>query len=173
MAHITNHPNTIYVDMDGVLCNFNGQSIKFFGEKFDTDRFFTLKEKAASIQKDRTFWSDMAWMPGGRALWDYVRPFGPHILSAIAEWNSWGSIEQGKREWIAKHLRGINNNAINLCRRRDKQVFAHSRGVPNILIDDNKKNIAEWTGRGGIGHFYTTTPLAIQFLRDTGFIHYK
>ena len=173
MAHILNHPNIIYCDLDGVLCDFDGKSLEFFGERFDTTNYFTLKEKAAAIQKDRRFWSDMAWTSGGPDLWNYLRAFNPHILSAIAEWGSWASIEQGKREWINRNLRGINHGAIHLCRRRDKQVFAQSHGIPNILIDDSEKNIAEWNGRGGIAHFYTTTPHAIRFLQDQGFILYK
>ena len=91
------------------------------------------------IKKTPKFWSDMPWMPGGKQLWNYIKQYKPHILSAY-------TIEDpncipGKKTWLRRNV-SISTSNINLVRRRDKQRFAMKSGgnrQPAILIDDYPK----------------------------------
>ncbi|MBP7435362.1 MAG: hypothetical protein KA799_04350, partial [Bacteroidales bacterium] len=65
-----------------------------------------------------------------------------------------------KEQWIKKEL-GLNVEYY-LTTRKEKQNFsAHD----HILIDDMKKNIEEWTQRGGIGVLHTSTKQTINELQ--------
>ena len=49
------------------------------------------------VENDVEFWANLPWIENGRQLWNHVKDFNPHILSApMAE----GSIT-GKRIWVA------------------------------------------------------------------------
>jgi hypothetical protein len=72
-----------------------------------------------------------------------------------------------KRKWVAKHL--SKPKAIHLVPREDKQKWAVTNGLPNILIDDYIKNINEWEAKGGIGVHHTSTSSTISKLKKLGF----
>jgi len=56
-----------------------------------------------------------------------------------------------------------------LVRRIQKQSFAKSQGQPAVLIDDFKKNVDQFTQRGGIGIYHTNTTSTIRQLKSLGF----
>ena len=58
---------------------------------------------------------------------------------------------------------------INLVKREDKQKYAVTDGVQNILIDDYLKNIREWEAAGGIGIWHTDASKTINTLKKHGF----
>jgi hypothetical protein len=53
--------------------------------------------------------------------------------------------------------------------RRDKQKFAKTNGVPNILIDDWGMNIDEWKAAGGIGIKHKSAAETIAALKKLGY----
>ena len=63
----------------------------------------------------------------------------------------------------------IPKQRINLVKREDKQKYAMSDGVANILIDDYIKNIREWEAQGGIGIHHTSAKNTINSLKKLGF----
>tara|TARA_B100000085_G_scaffold188119_1_gene172053 strand:- start:73 stop:594 length:522 start_codon:yes stop_codon:yes gene_type:complete len=158
----------IYLDMDGVLCDF----IK--GVKDTTGVDFTSPdlnkgEKGkikAEIEAKRDFWHNLNWMPGGSQLYRHVKSSQPHILSAYAQWDK--NCRDGKKSWIKRHLM-IPKSRINLVLRQDKKKFAVIDGVQNILIDDYIKNIREWEAAGGIGIWHTDVTRTINTLKKHGF----
>lgn len=150
----------IYCDMDGVLTNFEKRFIdilnqvgkkyyskkelegitrpKDFEKKFSQDEFWKLID-----EQGEDFWAGMEWMPNGQALWDFISPYNPNILSSPSKDNS---SRLGKRMWIKQNLSPAPKKII-FKKSEEKQQYA----APNhILIDDKPSNISEWEAAGGI-----------------------
>jgi len=74
----------IYCDMDGVLCDFEKQFIKFFGmtpDEYDAEHGRTAFWKAIDDAGVR-YWAGMDWMPEGKKLWSYIEKYKPTLLTA-------------------------------------------------------------------------------------------
>ena len=156
----------IYVDMDGVLCDFIAQSKKATGKIFTQDK---AKEYWPIIKRTPRFWSDMPWMPGGKQLWNYIKQYNPHILSAYTPEDP--NCIPGKRTWLRKNVR-ISSNRVNLVRRVEKQKFAMKSDMgraPAILIDDFPRNVDQFKAAGGMGIVHTSTSNTLRELKKLGF----
>ena len=106
-------------------------------------------------------------MPDGKKLYDFIRKYDLHILSAYPSWMING--KKNKMQWLRNHTK-IKEKNINLVQRRDKKDYAtDERGQPAILIDDHTKNIKEWQAAGGIGILHTSTANTISKLKKMGF----
>ena len=150
----------IYCDMDGVLTNFEKRFIdtlnkagkkyyskeelegitrpKHFEKKFGQNEFWKLID-----EQGEDFWAGMEWMPNGQALWNFISPYSPNILSSPSQDNS---SRLGKRMWIRQNLSPAPKEII-FKKAEHKQQYA----APNhILIDDKPSNISEWKAAGGI-----------------------
>ena len=159
----------IYCDMDGVLCDFKKGAEKVTGISINSwmlNPDNRLKWKPIMDTKD--FWATLPWMPGGQQLWNFIKPYNPHILSAYVEHVNDPNCIPGKRSWAKTHL-GISDNKINLVKRKQKQNFALYEGKPAILIDDYIKNTSQFQARGGIGITHTSTSNTINQLKKLGF----
>ena len=109
----------IYCDMDGVLADFMVAAKKATGTTFTQDQSDRHWE---TIRNTRNFWSNMPWMRDGKQLWNYIRQYNPHILSAYTIEDP--NCKPGKRRWLRKNLGYTQNFMINLVRRREKKNFA-------------------------------------------------
>lgn len=87
-------------------------------------------------------------------LWPFLNELGPpvHILSAPIRGREGAPLtaEEGKRSWIRRHL-SPDPGSIVIVEAKDKQNWAITDGVPNLLVDDKGSTIESWNGRGGIG----------------------
>jgi hypothetical protein len=148
----------IYCDMDGVLVDFDKAYFDLTGEKasFNTDpkKFWEPINKAGA-----SFWIKMKWMPDGKQLWNYIKPYNPELLSAPSYQES---SKIGKRVWVK---RNTPDTKLILRTAERKQEFA----TPNtILIDDRADNIQRWNDAGGIGIHHTSAESTIKQLKDLG-----
>lgn len=131
----------IYVDMDGVLCDFNkafeelgyGPENQFDGK---SDEFYKILYHAGE-----KFWSQMSWIPDGKKLWQFIKPYKPIILSTPTFDNF---SRTGKVKWIQKELSMKQKYILEF----KKEIHANP---DSILIDDRIKNIMKWKDAGGIG----------------------
>ena len=158
----------IYMDMDGVLCDFIRGVKETTGIEF-TSPDLNKGEKGkikAQIEQQRDFWHNLQWQPGGQQLFRYLKSSQPYILSAYAGWDK--NCKEGKQSWIKRNLM-IPKQRINLVKREDKQKYATTDGVQNILIDDYLKNIKEWEKAGGIGIHHISVQTSINSLKKQGF----
>lgn len=154
----------LYVDMDGVLCDFlKGAGIatnKHFKTHMDWEK---VKKTDWQILADMgsRFWARLPWTKDGKQLWNFVKDYEPRILSAFptAPENKQHAIN-GKKEWIKKNLTGVKE--VNLVKGIDKQKFARKN---TILIDDSERNINQFNAQGGIGILHTDTNSTIQKLK--------
>jgi 5'(3')-deoxyribonucleotidase len=155
---------TLYVDMDGVLCDFLKGASEATGLNFKQHSDWTKhKDTAWRVLADigSRFWARLPWNKNGKKLWNYVRQYEPRILSAFpqATENKQYAID-GKKEWIKKNLTGVKE--INLVRGQDKQLYARKDA---ILIDDSKRNIDQFNAAGGIGILHKNTNDTIRKLQ--------
>lgn len=152
----------VYVDLDGVLVDFDHGVNQFFGltsaQSDELNRVLASKHGWPKLQREwPTFWIDIPPMPNALALWRLVKPHRPSILTACPP--SWPSAATGKHVWVKRHLPKFAmhpHEKFHAVLRPQKRTFARQPdGTPNILIDDYDVNITEWTASGGIGLHYT------------------
>lgn len=159
----------IFCDMDGVLVDFEAGAKKILnagGESLD----LALKKPGAKekLANTKGFWENLEQMPDGMKLWNFINRYEPRVLTAYPTWDEDG--KHGKRVWVKKHL-NLPDNRFFPVRRVEKQEYAKDEqtGLPNVLIDDHKKNIDEFRAAGGIGIHHTNTNNTISELKKLGF----
>ena len=135
----------IYCDMDGVLTDFEKRFDHFSGmhpqeyeKKYGIEQFWHLIDTKIGVR----FWVGMDWMPEGKRLWDFIKPYRPDLLTSPSRHNS---SRLGKQLWARNNLNP--KPKVIMAYSADKQRYANEN---SILIDDKKSNINEWAAKGGI-----------------------
>ena len=154
----------IYVDMDGVLCDFLKGAGEATGYKFKTHMDWEKVKRTewqTLANMGSRFWARLPWMKDGKQLWKYVQDYEPRILSAFpqAPENKQHAIN-GKVDWIKRNLRNVAE--INIVRGQEKQNYARKN---TILIDDSPRNIDQFNRAGGIGILHTSSSKTIKELK--------
>ena len=155
-----NQQYKIFVDMDGVLVDFEdgyerltGKNIKGNHVKGDADFWQPITD--AGIK----FWAGLKWMPDGKELWSYIKPYNPKILSAPSREES---SKIGKHVWVKNN---ISDTKLILRSAERKQELSELNA---ILIDDREDNIQQWKDAGGIGILHTSANNTINELEKLG-----
>ena len=158
----------IYLDMDGVLVDFEKQLVDTV--KMPISKWMQLDRKARwdPVIARKDFWSTAPWNNEGKKLLNFVKKYDPHILSAYVEHAHDPNCIPGKAKW-AMTKAGIDRSKINLVMRSQKKDYAKVAGQPAILIDDYDKNTKEFTQRGGIGITFKNANQVIAELKKLGF----
>ena len=138
-------PYKIYCDMDGVLTNFEARFEHFSGmhpqdyeKKYGLPAFWELIDVKIGVR----FWVGMDWMPQGKKLWDFIKPYQPDLLTSPSRHNN---SRLGKNLWVKNNLSPKPKTIFAYS--ADKQRYSNEN---SILIDDKKSNIKEWASHGGI-----------------------
>lgn len=155
---------TLYVDMDGVLCDFlkSASEVTPFNLKSSEDFAEVWQESWELIAKEgSSFWATLPWTKDGKELWNFISEYKPNILSAHPknEANKYHAIN-GKNRWVGRNL--SNFNKIHIVLGIEKQDYAHENAV---LIDDYERNILQFRRQGGIGIHHTSTESTITQLK--------
>ena len=155
---------TVYVDMDGVLADlFNHvgglHDVEHYN-KMTPDQWETFFKDSNAYE----LFKSLPVFPTANKLLDIVKNFagGYKILSSPLNFDKEGSIK-GKKEWLAKH---INVPADAWVFEHEKQIYANTNGVPNILIDDYGVNIRKWQAAGGIAIKYQADEDSLKKVLD-------
>ena len=151
----------VYVDMDGVLTDFERRFEQFagvtpdefmsqktieFGKAKATEQFWDLVDKQIGVR----FWAGMPWMPEGEKLYKYLKKSKPTILTSPSREES---SRIGKGVWVKRNMSGV----------------PVKYATPNsILIDDRESNISAWKAAGGIGILFKSTDQVINELSKLG-----
>ena len=158
----------IYVDMDGVLCDFVLAAKRATGQNWQGLR---SGQDWEAIKNTKNFWANMPWTRDGKQLWSYINKFRPHILSAFSPEDP--NCKPGKMRWLRKEIGYTQSFMINIVRRREKKNFAMKGSdigkKPAILIDDYPKNVRQFRAAGGIGIEHTSASSTINQLKRLGF----
>jgi hypothetical protein len=145
----------IYVDMDGVLCNFDKKAKETLGVGSLEEVDFDSKSTWDKINEaGEEYWSTMEWNPGGKKLWDSVKKYNPTILSAPSKDKS---CITGKKKWVREHL----GDSVPVILEKDKHLHSEPG---NVLIDDLPKNINPWNKKGGEGILHKDTDSTLKEL---------
>ena len=150
----------IFVDMDGVLTNFEGRFEQFagvtpdeyiaqksiqFGKDKAYEQFWDLVDEQVGVR----FWAGMPWMPEGEELYKHIKKYKPTILTSPSR-NENSKI--GKGVWVKRNMSWCT---IDIgYQAQGKARFADPN---NILIDDRTENIQSWKAAGGIGILFKST----------------
>jgi len=165
------HKPTIYCDMDGVLVDIVAGLAKLYNipnlSNKNFDSFINPLKKRIDEEHPNLF-ANLPWMTDGKSLWKYISnpKYKVEILSAhTTTWQP--SSKADKLKWIEKNLKP-KPHFSNVVLRPQKKDFATTNGKPNILIDDWKKNIQEWTAVGGIAIYHKSANQTIAELKKLG-----
>lgn len=157
---------TIYVDLDGVLANFDKAAERILGTDniykwefvWGADKFW---EK---LNRHPKFFQELTMMPDAPFLWRSVELHKPVILTALPRENGERVAEQ-KRTWVGKHL-GWKVEVIT-CPTKDKPNYCKPG---DVLIDDRAVNRDAWLGQGGTYIIHTSADSTITTLKALGII---
>ena len=151
---------TLYLDMDGVLCNFDKAYRKLDPEKADRKKFreavFTYK-----------IFEDLEFMPDAQELLNYVCKLDDINIQILTSMGTFDA-EQGnaakyqKMHWLES--KNIPYKANFVRSKQEKANFAHENA---ILIDDSIGCIKPFTEKGGHGILHTRSSDTIQQIHDT------
>jgi hypothetical protein len=130
----------LFLDMDGVLTNWEKQYKKFGGKPYQTSEDIDW-----GVTKSFEFWATMEWLPGGKELWETLAPLRPIILSSPGYANF---AKEGKMDWVRREI----GSGVQVILEADKYNYADSR---SLLVDDMKHNIEGWGSHGGIPLLYS------------------
>jgi 5'(3')-deoxyribonucleotidase len=151
--------NTIFLDMDGVLADFDRFVLEKMGRIF-------FHEKGP--EGDKEMWDFLTTVdhlygqleptPYAFDLWTLANSFGANveILTALPHTRHVPEAEQDKRDWMKKYFGEVK---FNIGPYSDDKWKHAKRG--DILVDDRAANITAWINKGhgiGILHDYEDYP---------------
>lgn len=156
-------PYKLYVDLDGVVADFEG----FYHSNFGHDLKSASKSKMwtninAYKKANGSWYANLPLKKDALALWTYVQPYWPTILTASGVNDE--AIINDKINWSKAHLPG-DPKVIVVINGVAKANYARENA---ILIDDTPKVIDAWVKAGGIGILHTDTESTIEKLKELG-----
>ncbi len=135
----------IYVDMDGVLVDFDAHYKKLFG-------YVPVRPGGTDWKLVRSvgdFYLTLPQMPDLDQLWDRVYPHSPIILTGVP--SQINAADNDKRTWALKHL--TPDTEMICCLAKDKALHCKPG---DILIDDYERHKQKWLDAGGIWITHTS-----------------
>lgn len=137
---------TIYIDLDGVLANFD-QSVKNYTGKYPHEQKEDDLWKA--VQEVPNFYRHLDKMTDADNFFERIKSitkkydYDLKILTAIPRKSTMPSAGDDKKGWVKEHFGNID--VILGPYSKDKWKHATKN---DILIDDRKSNIDEWVNKG-------------------------
>ena len=162
---------TIYVDMDGVIADFD----RFVKEK--TGKFFDEHGTSQAGWDSVKEWPNLyAWlepMPDAydlmEGIWDIVTRLHivdstrVEVLTAIPKIGRIPTAKQDKLEWVQKKHFDRYYDAFNIGPLAEHKQYHCKPG--DVLIDDKARNIEQWASKGGIGILHTSAESTLKALK--------
>lgn len=151
----------LYLDMDGVITDFN----KRYRERFNQGpnevkgRFIDSPQWKQFV--DEEHFATLDWFPGGKVLLEYLKGIDIHIeiLSSSGGDAFYEQITEQKTRWLRNN--GIHFPVNIVPGKRHKKTFAR---LDRILVDDTEKNVVEFIGSGGMAVHHVNVPDTISTL---------
>lgn len=164
----------VYLDMDGVLADFDG-ALYNEGVIIDRDDNRLMKQhldKSQWTDKERNtdakvqvcmsrsgFFRELDIMKGAEKLWAIAG--NPIVLTARPKKEDPNNrVCKEKREWITEYFGSIPDDRFICCVRSEKKDYAEG----NILVDDLEWNCSEWKKAGGTAIHFKNMEQAIKDL---------
>jgi len=150
----------IFVDMDGVLADFDAHHEAIFGYRPDKQADDVDWQKVRGVSG---FYANIPPMVDMHELWNFVSRLDapPIVLTGVPV-----VVEEApdnKREWVSRHLGA--DVEVRCVRSRDKCLHCQPG---DILIDDWEKYRHLWIGKGGRWITHTSAKSTIDQLVEIG-----
>jgi len=151
---------TLYLDMDGVLCNFDKAYRSLRTHATDGKRF------RSAVMEYKIF-EDLEFMPDTQELLNYVTKLDSITIEILTSMGTF-EIDQGneakrqKQKWLDKW--NIPYKANFVRSKEEKAKYAHDRA---ILVDDSPGCINPFNVKSGHGILHTKSSDTIQQIHDT------
>jgi len=143
----------LYLDMDGVQADFFGA----WSDKLGLTHWREISDKEKEINtlansSDKEvydFFRNLKPLKSGIELVNWLRKNNIFftVLSAPLRGPFKESSKQAKRDWLDEHNPGTSSSAIFTS---NKQEYAITNGIKNVLVDDFGPYIENWINAGGI-----------------------
>ena len=151
---------TLYLDMDGVLCNFDKAYRAFDPQKEDRKKF------RESVMTYKIF-EDLEFMPDAQELLNYVSKLDDIRIEILTSMGTYDEVQGNqakyqKMHWLNKHNIPYKPNFVRA--KQEKANYAHDRA---ILVDDSIGCITPFAAKGGHGILHTKSSDSIQQIHDT------
>ena len=151
---------TLYLDMDGVLCNFDKAYRAFDPQKEDRKKF------RESVMTYKIF-EDLEFMPDAQELLNYVSALENINIEILTSMGTYDEVQgtqakYQKMHWLNKYNIPYKANFVRA--KQEKANFAHDRA---ILVDDSSGCINPFNVKGGHGILHTKSSDTIQQIHDT------
>lgn len=153
---------TIYLDMDGVLTDFEGRWQMLYGESpKETRARKNMSENWDNFVLTGQF-ATLPTFPGWEELLDAVRATGAHIeiLSSSGGQKYHEQVTEQKKTWLKNH--GIDVPVNIVSGRRLKAKYADAS---KLLIDDTSDVIMSFHEAGGYAIQHDSAPRTIKMMK--------
>ena len=150
---------TLYLDMDGVLCNFDKAYRKLDPEKADRKKF----RDAVFIHK---IFEDLEFMPDARELLNFVSKLEGINIEILTSMGTYDAVQGNEAKYQKMHWLNKNNIPYksNFVRaKQEKANFAHDRA---ILVDDSIGCITPFAAKGGHAIHHSKSSDSIQQIHE-------
>lgn len=135
----------LYLDLDGVLFDFDGHYFELFGKKSQEEPDDVLW---SNVKKHGTFFQDLPLFEGAIDFFYTLSHLFPVTILTACPKTDYRSAAIQKRKAVYEKI-GSHVRVIPMLGGVNKALFMHSPG--DILVDDFEKNIRSWNELGGIG----------------------
>lgn len=148
----------IFIDMDGVLADFDSGYEAAFGVR---PSIHADNVDWELVRQHKDFYLNLPPMPDFAELWSAVVPLNPIVLTGIPR--SVAEACANKTAWVRRYM---GQTEIRCCRSSEKCLNAKAG---DILIDDWEKYRRKWEKAGGVWITHTGAQSTVQELRRLGF----
>lgn len=159
--------DTIYLDMDGVICDFDRRYFSIYGVNCRDD---PNKNNWNEFVKERGFYK-LETCTGFTSLIDKLYTFDVNvvILSCAGDRSDHNQVKKQKNDWLFDHNLG-HLPAIFTRTKLEKSNYA----LPStLLIDDSKKCVDPFKNKGGKAILHSTakqTIVELNCLQEKGLL---
>lgn len=132
----------LYVDLDGVLADFDGGYEQAFGQRPDRTKG-DLPGMWENVRASGLY-ANLPMMPGAAALWAQLKSIDPRATILTGVPRSVPEAAMQKIAWVRQHVGdGI---PVICCASKDKSLYAN---LGDVLLDDWAKYRHLWERAGG------------------------
>lgn len=151
---------TIYLDMDGVLCNFDKAYRQYDPQKEDRKKF------RSAVMEYKIF-EDLEFMPDARELLNHVSKLQGMTIEILTSMGT-HDVQQGNEAKYQK-LKWLNDKNIPYKANfvRSKEEKAQYATPESILIDDSIGCITPFNAKNGHGILHKSAKETIGILNST------
>jgi hypothetical protein len=152
----------IYVDMDGVIANFEKRYTEMWGKISEEQRRSVFRANFKNFIETEQFVT-LDLMPDARQLINALDQIDipKEILSSTAYQEVYDVIAEQKARWLATHNIPWKQNFV------PGKAHKYKWATPNsIIIDDTLSVIYDWNKAGGIAIHHKNTHNTLAILED-------